>query len=428
MKAFYFSLAILGLLCFVLLWIVEPIQGDYWFGGYWHKRQYFNTSFGRIFSDYMGRFNGGSSIRSGQVFTMLYSSSRIIYVVSIAFLITLLAFLVTKLGKSESVSRGSSEVPFFLLFFSILIIATPEVALCFFYMPINGNYVLPFIMNMSLFYLLSFSRLGFLSFVVFPLSFFCGMGNEHTFLGYLLGFVILSFQENRLKRNIPFLLAFISGFFVLVFSPATQKRLKNANLEGTVLSRYFSLKSLSGNLTSFLSEPLFVFLFLFTFFICLFLMKKNKWKPKIFLKEKTVFWFLVALVILLTIPASPEIKKRLYFPVSACLSLSASSFIISRGFKFLNESLLAYGVFLLFYMTLFSYQFSTAVTKNFEKLYELGENKSLKEVRMDRLPFEQNRLLNVWDHSYLCRSEQCQRYFHVKILKGNSRYTILVRQ
>jgi hypothetical protein len=405
MKVFYFSLAILGLLCFILIW--------------------------RVFWGYTGRFSGSVNIRIGQFFTILYTSSRIIYVVFSAFLLTLLAFLVAKLGQKESVSRGSSEVPFFLLFFSILIIATPEVALCFFYIPLNGNYVVPLIMNMSLFYLLSFSRLGFLSFLVFPLSFFCGMGNEHTFLGYLFGFVILSSQENRLKRNIPFLLAFISGFFVIVFAPATQNRLKSLNLEGTVLSRYFSIESLNANLASFLSEPLFVFLFLFTFFICLFLIKKNKWNPKKFLKEKTVFWFLVALVILLTIPASPSTAKRLFFPVSACLSLSASSFIFSGGFKFLNEGLVACGIVLFFRMIFSSYQFSSAATTNFNKLYELGKNKSLNEVRIDRLPFEQNRLVNLMDHSYLCTDERCHRYFQVKLIERKTiesgEYTKFVR-
>jgi hypothetical protein len=426
MKVFYFSLAILGLLCFILIWIVEPIQGDYWY-----NMHYINASFWRVFWGYTGRFSGSVNIRIGQFFTILYTSSRIIYVVFSAFLLTLLAFLVAKLGQKESVSRGSSEVPFFLLFFSILIIATPEVALCFFYIPLNGNYVVPLIMNMSLFYLLSFSRLGFLSFLVFPLSFFCGMGNEHTFLGYLFGFVILSSQENRLKRNIPFLLAFISGFFVIVFAPATQNRLKSLNLEGTVLSRYFSIESLNANLASFLSEPLFVFLFLFTFFICLFLIKKNKWNPKKFLKEKTVFWFLVALVILLTIPASPSTAKRLFFPVSACLSLSASSFIFSGGFKFLNEGLVACGIVLFFRMIFSSYQFSSAATTNFNKLYELGKNKSLNEVRIDRLPFEQNRLVNLMDHSYLCTDERCHRYFQVKLIERKTiesgEYTKFVR-
>lgn len=416
---------ILLFLCFTFLWFVEPWQGDYW---YWLSLK--DGTLADVFWKYRKSYYGRSNARIGQLFVYFYTYSKTFYIILSNFFLFLTLHSYYKVQKNYHINKFSF-VSYGFYLFAILIIFTPDFGVLFFYIPINGNYFVSTALVVTLF---SFMYKDYKWYVYFPLvflSFFAGMGNEHTGLAYLVGFLLVTFSNKLWGKNLVLIISYFLGYLTLLFSPAAHNRLKDLNLEGNLLTRYFESESLFKHAQGYYNEPQVIFLFIAACMIIYSHCSKLNFNFKKCLKNPSVIWFVISLIIIFTIPASPFSKKRLLFAPTFTLACVIVPYLLTipEKLKLIRQATLIYAFLLTLVMTYKVGSFSIRVNKQFEELKKFSLNSTPRKYKIKIMHTPQDRLMNIFDHSYICSGKQCLNYFKLNLTEyKRGYYTVLQRR
>lgn len=414
------------LTCFTFLWIIEPWQGDYWYNLDMKTRELTH-----VFTRYKAYYFGNSNGRFGQFFTILYIHSRACYVVLSNFFLLLVLFSCYEINKKNSVMQSNFFL-YALTLLLLLIICIPDLGLLLFYIPINANY---FVSTAIVACLLCLMYTEYRWYVYLPLVFFsfaAGMGNEHTGLAYLVGFLLVTFSNKLWLKNGILIFTYLLGFMALLFSPAALNRLKGLGLDGNIITRYIDPESLLKHAQGFYEEPQLICLFVaactLVFFHCL----RLNFNLKKCLRSPSVIWFVISLIIIFTIPASPFSKKRLLFAPAFTLSCVVVPFLLTLPgrFKMIRQAIIVYGLILTLVLTYKVGLFSITVNKIFKELHEFSLSTNQTTHKITQLDVSEGRLVNIFGRSYLCERKICLGYFGLDLLgykvnKEGLRYTIL---
>ncbi|MBQ0528494.1 DUF6056 family protein [Providencia rettgeri] len=308
------------LIPFIFIFIIEyltPMQSDdfvYYIKGNSiavHLNHYFSWS-GRFVSDYFSTL-------------LLSTDSQILKSTTIAIIVTILLFLITKIGNSLNKSNRYFNLQFLTLFF-IYWITIPNIGQIVFWIVGAANYLLTNLFVVTFIYALIRyfkERKGIT--LLLLVSFFAGCSNENTtWIVLLTSLITSSFLYYKEKNKILFLstlLVFI-GFSVLIFSPG--------NLNRAALSTEFYELSLVSKIWLFLSDklpyalsktwiPILVSLVLLTSYI------KNKKCNNFYL---SLLFIILGLLSTLSMVVSPTFPTRalsgphLFYIISCSFSIS----------------------------------------------------------------------------------------------------------
>ncbi|MEX9870904.1 DUF6056 family protein [Providencia huaxiensis] len=316
-----FNLGSLTLLIpFMLIFIVEfltPMQSDdfvYYIKGNSiavHLDHYLSWS-GRFVSDYFSTL-------------VLNSDSQILKSITIASILTVLLFLVTKIGSSFNESNKLIYLHFLILFF-IYWITSPNIGQIVFWIVGAANYLLTNLFVVIFIYaLIQYINKRKCITILLLVSFFAGCSNENTTWIVLLISLTTSFYLYHKEKNkilfLSTLLVFV-GFSVLIFSPGNFNR-------AALATEFYELNLLS-KIWLFLSDKLLYALsktwipILVSLFLLIPYAKSEKCKNLYF----SLFFIALGLLSTLSMVVSPAFPTRalsgphLFYIISCSFSIS----------------------------------------------------------------------------------------------------------
>ncbi|HHR5957318.1 TPA: DUF6056 family protein [Providencia alcalifaciens] len=381
-----FNLGSLTLLIpFMLIFIVEfltPMQSDdfvYYIKGNSiavHLDHYFSWS-GRFVSDYFSTL-------------VLSTNSQILKSTAIASILTVLLFLITKIGSSFNESNKLIYLHFLILFF-IYWITSPNIGQIVFWIVGAANYLLTNLFVVIFIYsLIQYlnKRKGITTLLF--VSFFAGCSNENTTWIVLLTSLTTSFYLYHKEKNkillLSTLLVFV-GFSVLIFSPG--------NFNRAALATEFYELSLLSKIWLFLSDKLLYALsktwipILVSLFLLIPYARSEKCKNFYF----SLFFIALGLLSTLSMVVSPAFPTRalsgphLFYIISCSFSINHILSLKNKDIKSLSIlsviAILAFISFIYSYsQIIFSYNSVNTQQKirNYE-IYKYGmDNKKINSI------------------------------------------------